>query len=233
MEKQWKEFGDNNAFRISNYGEVQSRLMNGSCRSKDRLGDWHPLSVSRAWTDKHGGYYMQFGCKINGKFRSQRVHRFVAALFIRPIKKGEQVNHIDGNRENNRLDNLEIVSPKDNIRNAVERGVFAGLGKCKGAISAESLNEIICMIATGKTNKEIAKKFNVDPSNISKIRHGKWKAFKTEPSLLTLVEQARHLAGQRKSRLHTVHSDSSEPSSCEHIHASVCDSKTLQAAAHH
>lgn len=180
MEKKWIEFGDNNLYRVSNYGEVESRMRRGGRFASGRASDsWKPLCQSMGATDKHGGYYMVVGCKINGSFKVMRVHRLVAELFIRKPEKLEQVNHIDGNRENNRLDNLEIVSAKENIQNALRRGSFHR-GQCAGkkTITKEVLKDIQMMISQGRMNKEIAEKYNVDPSNISKIRHGHWKSLK-------------------------------------------------------
>lgn len=58
-------------------------------------------------------------CK-NGKSNTKRVHRLVASAFL-----GEsdlQVDHIDGNKLNNRLDNLEYVTPQENTNRAWKNG---------------------------------------------------------------------------------------------------------------
>ena len=53
----------------------------------------------------------------------QRVHRLVAQAFI-PNPNGKPfVNHIDGDRSNNCVTNLEWSTPEENTRNAIERGV--------------------------------------------------------------------------------------------------------------
>lgn len=62
-----------------------------------------------------GGYYrVWIKCK-NGQFKGKFVHRLVAETFIRPPKNGEEVNHIDGNKKNNNVDNLEWCCRKYNV----------------------------------------------------------------------------------------------------------------------
>jgi hypothetical protein len=180
MNETWKEFGDLNAYRISNSGEAQSRLARNGGKGKPKpFTEWKTLKQSAGKTDSYGGFYMVIAARIRGKVKTIRVHRLMAELFIREVKAGEQVNHIDGDRRNNSLSNLEIVSPKENIQNALKRGVFhKGQRALKGKISREMVMEIQKLISDGKMNKEIAKKFNIDPSNVSRIRHGSYRGLR-------------------------------------------------------
>lgn len=59
------------------------------------------------------GYYRVHLCK-NGKRKSFLVHRLVVIMFIGDIPKGMVVNHINENKFDNRLENLEIVTVKEN-----------------------------------------------------------------------------------------------------------------------
>lgn len=54
------------------------------------------------------------------------VHRLVAKYFIHEIPKGMFVNHIDGNKLNNHVRNLEIVTPKENTLHAMKIGLMSG-----------------------------------------------------------------------------------------------------------
>lgn len=74
--------------------------------------------------------YEEVGLSKNGKRKKYRVHRLVARTFIGPIRKGYVVNHIDENKANNRVDNLEIVTQKENLRHGtVQRRISDKLSK--------------------------------------------------------------------------------------------------------
>jgi hypothetical protein len=58
-----------------------------------------------------------------GTAKTHFIHRLVAAAFLGPRPKGYQVNHRDANKLNNDLDNLEYVTPKQNIEHAERLGL--------------------------------------------------------------------------------------------------------------
>ena len=60
---------------------------------------------------------------INNKSKPFRVHRLLAMTFIQNIKCYEYINHIDGNKLNNELINLEWVSYSENTQHAIKTGL--------------------------------------------------------------------------------------------------------------
>lgn len=68
------------------------------------------------------------------------VHRAVVELFIGPIPKGYQVDHIDGNRHNNHVNNLRIVTHEENMNNPITKNRISNTrtGKSNGPFSDEA-----------------------------------------------------------------------------------------------
>jgi hypothetical protein len=102
------------------------------------------------------------------KVRKQRtVHRIVAETFLgKPPTEKFEVNHIDGNRQNNHLDNLEWVTHAENIQKAVLNGQFGRYAK----LDANKVREIRDLLSKGMHELEVAKKFNVSRMTIRLIR---------------------------------------------------------------
>ena len=98
--------------KIKGYEEFYEISSNGEIRSKDRtLTD--KIGRTRSWKGKilnpgiaQNGYY-RVTFSINKKRKQFYIHRLIAEYFIPNPDNLPQVNHIDGNKLNNSLDNLE------------------------------------------------------------------------------------------------------------------------------
>lgn len=128
---------------------------------------------------------------INGKVKKYRVHRLIGLTFIdNPLNK-PQINHLDGNKLNNKVSNLEWVTDSENKFHAYQNGLKkvnpqAILNMKKCAIKKRKLNfddiQNILKIKKQKTQKEIACLYNVTQSVISEILNKKiYKEFVYEP----------------------------------------------------
>lgn len=172
-------FGSHNQYKVTENGDVFSRLLHGSRRTLTK--EWRKLKPSFGRTDNHGGgyYHLSLRVDIDGPRKMWKLHKVVATYFHGVPPKGYQVNHIDGDRKNNHAKNLEWVTPKQNIRNAVERGSFLNAPKFTGKISEFQALSIITLINSGYSNKDIAEIYNIDRSNISKIRNKRDGMFKS------------------------------------------------------
>ena len=103
------------------------------------------------------------------------VHRIVAEKYIPNPENKPQVNHKDGNKENNCVENLEWVSNQQNRNHAVNAGLQIRGEKCPWAKLTEAQVEFI-RAHTELSSKEMAKVFGVSDSNIRAMRRMKsWK----------------------------------------------------------
>ena len=117
---------------------------------------------------------------IEGKL--QFVHRLVAEKYIPNPNNLEQVNHIDGNKENNSVENLEWVSNLENRHHAVITGLHRSGEKIKTAkLTWEDVDFIRNHLEI--PNTELAKKYDVSPSTISDVKNFRtWKIKNTKNS---------------------------------------------------
>lgn len=117
----------------------------------------------------------------DGTSKGYRVHRLVAMAFLE--KKSEdqnEVNHIDGNKENNSVSNLEWCTSSENQRHAFRAGLQnprRGERSNFSKLTEQDIQTVFEMRKSGATTKAIAEVVGCTPSNISYILHGKtWQA---------------------------------------------------------
>ncbi|HEM9258124.1 TPA: HNH endonuclease [Streptococcus agalactiae] len=111
-------------YQVSNLGRVRSigRTVNAKQRTRKTKGRILKQSLSSG--------YAIVTLSVNGLRKSIRVHRLVAEAFIpNPINK-RTINHIDENKLNNRVDNLEWATDKENANHG-NRTTKSSLGRCK------------------------------------------------------------------------------------------------------
>ncbi len=126
----------------------------------------------------HNGYMRVSLMKKGGGTTSIQYHRLLMMLF-KPTENMEklQINHIDGNKENNALDNLQWVTPQENIHHAIKTGLtdFSYLQGEKTNFSHYTEKDaklVIDLLKSNKyTDKEISKITGFPVRNfIAKIR---------------------------------------------------------------
>lgn len=109
MEETWKTIPSNDGYEVSNMGNVRSKdrwVKNTGIKAGGYFQKGKTLKICMA----KNGY-----CVVNlGRNRTQYIHRLVCTAFIGEIRNQMTVNHKDGNKQNNRADNLEILTYQEN-----------------------------------------------------------------------------------------------------------------------
>src|SRR5574343_1477154 len=106
----------------------------------------------------------------------KRVHRLVYEAFNGPIPAGLQINHIDGNKKNNAISNLEAVTQSENFKHAFRTGLKKqkkGEESCRAKLKQEQVDYIRSRYAKGGiTQKELGEQFGLRQSYICLILKG-------------------------------------------------------------
>jgi hypothetical protein len=107
------------------------------------------------------------------------VHRLVAAAFIGPIPAGRHVNHKNGPKGDNRLINLEVVTPLENHRHAKSLGLIQsikGEANINAKLTEPQVREIRRLRQEGMRPRRLAKRFGVSKTTILLIvSRRQWK----------------------------------------------------------
>lgn len=158
MKEVWKEINGFPGYEISSNGNVRCfRNFKGTITNKYRL--LKPI------LNKDDYFYVDL-YTIDHKQVHKRIHRLVADAFLGP-EENMVVNHINGDKHDNRVKNLEWVTPKENSRLASETGLY----KTK-PIKIKETGEVF------KSIKDCAEYINAHPSDISHVLSGANKSYK-------------------------------------------------------
>ena len=119
--------------------------------------------------------YLKCAFSFNGKLITRPVHRVVAETFINKPEIYLEVNHIDCNKTNNSIENLEWVTKSENIKHAYKNGLLKAK---KGSLNGNSkltwvqVEEIRALANCGSryyNRKGIAEKYNISECRVKEI----------------------------------------------------------------
>ena len=120
----WKDIPDyEGIYQASNYGRVRTAPNKTTFTQKHGVRHWKSRIMKGKGDNKITG--KRVGLWKNGTVKDWLVARLVAITFLgKPTKNANTVNHINGNRLDNRVENLEWLSIGDNLRHAFDTGLM-------------------------------------------------------------------------------------------------------------
>jgi hypothetical protein len=166
-QEQWLPVVGYDGYEVSDRGRVRSidRIVEVGSGSRSVTG--RLLSLG---TNNSGYRNVGMGSRKAGRPIRVSVHKLVAEAFIGPRPSGMDINHIDGQKDNNRCENLEYVTHRNNQQHAMARfkaGVGPRMGKA--TVSEDSVRRIRALRSEGKTLATIAAEFGIRESTVCLI----------------------------------------------------------------
>jgi len=152
--------------------------------------EYRQLAGNRGFVSNYGNYKNKHGVQLQGTtnkgyllvytgVRQERIHRLVAEAFLPNPENREEVNHIDGHKNNNSVENLEWATHLENMQHAVRTGLHT-FGFGENSRRAILDNEKVAYIRKHfiKRHHEfgltgLGKKFGVTPTTIYRVVYNK------------------------------------------------------------
>lgn len=159
--KTWKALPEGfGPYEVSDHGDVRNYERN--TMKKPTMGGWGYYVVG-LWRDGIGTNYF--------------VHRLIALAFLGEPDDKFDVNHIDGDKTNNRLSNLEYLSRADNMRHAHRNGLCVrGSRAWNAKLNEDLVRSIRARVEAGESQSAIAREVGINSATMhAMIKRKKWR----------------------------------------------------------
>ncbi len=153
MTEIWKKIKDYSNYEVSNTGKIRNIKLNIELK----------LSYNT-------GYYF-IELREKGKRRKGYIHRLVAEAFLEKINEKLVVNHKDGNKENNNVENLEWITQGENVKHALDNNLLIHFKLEVNQYTKEGK-----LIYKYSSIEEASKKTNINGASISLVCKEKRKS---------------------------------------------------------
>jgi len=151
QKEEWKDIkGFEGLYQVSNLGQIKSLYFTSNKTKKKYRRD----KILKQQKDKQG--YMTIRLSYFGKDKTYKTHRLVAKTFIPNIENKLEINHIDGNKANNIVSNLEWTTRSENQKHAYKYGLQTQTEKMKR--HSVEMGKTYGKINGSKTGKDNIKK---------------------------------------------------------------------------
>lgn len=148
------EFPLNPNYLVCENGKVYNKRRKTSTYGKDHQG------------------YRRLSINVQGKSKSLLVHRMVAMTYLPNPNNLPEVNHIDGNKSNNHVNNLEWVTRHDNQKHAFKLGLNSnkGVKNGKARVTPEIAVSLYYKLLDGYSPKQLSRETGYSVDLLSKIK---------------------------------------------------------------
>lgn len=174
----WKSVvGYEGSYEVSDRGDVRSLTRIDSIGRKVK-GRTLKTSIDRCG-------YKKVVLYKGGERKNHSLHRIIAKSFISNLENKSEVNHINGDKLDNTLKNLEWVTTTENMRHAFSTGLnrihenHKGEKHSRSKLTNDQVLEIYKRVHEGEIQRVLAKEFKVSRQHISVIKLGKKWSFLT------------------------------------------------------
>lgn len=179
MNEVWKSVkGYEGIYEVSNTGLVKSLSRPRYCGRAGYKPRITKEQLKVANIDRLG--YPRISLSKDGKTKKGYLHRLVAEAFLKPTDEKNEVNHKDGNKANNNVDNLEWCSRRENMLHSFRTGLKTakkGQENVTAKLKTTQVSEIKKHAREGTmSQREMAETYKVTIATINYIVNGKtWK----------------------------------------------------------
>jgi hypothetical protein len=148
----WRDIPGFPDYQASNQGRIRSR----------KSVAWRVLRQ----TPHRGNGYLVVSPRVGDRYVTRSVHRLITRAFLGSAD-GRDVNHINGNKHDNRLENLEYLSRSENHRHAYRTGLRDAVGR---KLTNDQIRQVAALRGRA-TQTEIARLFGVSRSIVGRIHN--------------------------------------------------------------
>lgn len=143
--------------------------------TRGRIRNAKTRHILSEYTMKSGYHSVTLGLGKRGNVKTELVHRLVASAFIKNSENKPFINHIDGDKSNNDVGNLEWVTPQENSAHAIRTGLIDPdkIREAQKISSQKQMRPVIC--SNGKwyaSVTEAAKDTGASDGHITQVCRG-------------------------------------------------------------
>lgn len=167
MVEEWRDIKGAHYYQVSNYGRVRKLAHTKTDKNGVRYNIKQRYLKGTVCKDGYNKVHIHCLGKV------QHVHRLVMLTFVGQSNK-RTVNHKDGNKLNNKLDNLEWATDGENVRHGFKNGLFSsrkGERNNQSKITKDQAKQIKELKGI-KPQSEVAKMFGISKGHVCNIQRG-------------------------------------------------------------